>query len=100
MSKYDELKLPCGGTASMSKHDEFKLPYGGTASMCSYICTTCFATIGSIGQSSECKDMAAMYENWETLGGQGWNYITGQPNQNLDGTEYEFNQHDYPTEVK
>ena len=81
----DVLKLPCGGEAFFD-HD----------SGCSYRCLDCMATIGSIGQSQECKDAAQMYANWETLGGLGWDYKLGKPMKNLDGTEYEFDPTNYP----
>ena len=81
----DVLKLPCGGEA-----------YFDEESGCSYRCLDCMATIGSIGQSQECKDAAQMYANWETLGGLGWDYKLGKPMKNLDGTEYEFDPTNYP----
>jgi hypothetical protein len=84
----DVLKLPCGGTAFFDYE-----------SGCSYRCSTCYAVIGSIGQSKECKDAAQMYANWEALGGAGWCYVSGKPAvlpENLDGTEYTFNPDDYP----
>lgn len=55
-------KMACGGT-----------PLFDEGSMCSYRCDTCFATIGSIGQSQTCKDINDDAENrkreWEMLGG-------------------------------
>jgi hypothetical protein len=81
----DVLKLPCGGTAFFDYE-----------SGCSYRCSTCYAVIGSIGQSKECKDAAQMYANWVALGGLGWNYKIGRPEQYLDGAEYIFNPDDYP----
>lgn len=81
----NKLKLPCGGTA-----------YFDYASGISYRCSTCFAIVGSIGQSQSCKDAAKMYENWEALGGEGWDYRLGKPKKPLHGTEYDFNPNDYP----
>ena len=81
----DVLKLPCGGTAFFDYE-----------SGCSYRCSTCYAVIGSIGQSKECKDAAQMYANWEALGGNGWCYKTGKPLKPLHNTEYIFNPDDYP----
>ena len=84
----DVLKLPCGGTAFFDYE-----------SGCSYRCSTCYAVIGSIGQSKECKDAAQMYANWEALGGFDWDYHLGKPGkppEDLDGTEYIFNPDDYP----
>ena len=43
----------------------------------SYRCLDCLAVIGSMGQPRECVDEAAKYENWETLGGKGWDYEKG-----------------------
>lgn len=62
------MYLPCGGEAEFD-----------TGSGCSYRCWTCMATVGSIGQSKSCKDAAKFWENWEELGGKGWDYSTGQP---------------------
>lgn len=80
----NKLMLPCGGTA----HFDYD-------SGCSYICSTCYATIGSIGQSQSCKDAAQMYENWQALGGRGWDYKLGKPEKSLDGVEYYFNPDDF-----
>lgn len=57
------MKLPCGGTA-----------YFDVESGISYRCMDCMAVVGSIGQPQECKDAAQKYDNWQTLGGKGWNY--------------------------
>ena len=78
------IKLPCGGTA-----------YFEEDTSCSYRCTNCYAVIGSIAQSKECKDAAQMYANWEALGGEGWCYNTGRPKKQLHNTEYMFNPDDY-----
>ena len=84
----DVLKLPCGGTA-----------YFDESSGCSYRCINCMATIGSIGQSQECKDAAQMYANWAALGGADWDYVKGEPGtllEHINDTEYTFNPDDYP----
>ncbi len=61
------MYLPCGGTA-----------YFDEASGISYRCE-CGAVVGSIGMPAECKEEMVKYENWKTLGGQGWDYIKGEP---------------------
>lgn len=66
--KYEAMYLPCGGVA---KFDE--------ASGISYRCELCGAVVGSIGQPQSCKDEAAKYQNWQKLGGKGWNYNKGVP---------------------
>ena len=60
------LKLPCGGIA------EFDGDF-------SYRCWSCMAVVGSIGQPQSCKDLAKKYENWQALGGKGWDYDKGCP---------------------
>lgn len=62
----EALHLPCGGVAIFD-HD----------SGISYRCTHCMAVVGSIGQSSYCKDTAEKYRAWQALGGKGWDYING-----------------------
>jgi hypothetical protein len=37
------------------------------------------AVVGSMGQPQHCKDEAKKYENWEAMGGKGWNYKKGCP---------------------
>ena len=61
------ISLPCGSRAELD-HD----------SGCGHRCENCFAIVGSIGQPQACKDAAAKYDNWEKLGGKGWNYLLGQ----------------------
>jgi hypothetical protein len=58
----DVMKLPCGGKAL------FDGDY-------SYRCMMCMAVVGSIGQPQHCKDIAQKYDNWEALGGKGWDYL-------------------------
>jgi hypothetical protein len=60
------LYLPCGGMASFDH-----------SSGCSHRCEDCLAVVGSIGQPRSCKDDAQKYENWEALGGKGWDYDRG-----------------------
>ncbi len=62
------MYLPCGGTAIWDE-----------SSGISYRCEYCGAVVGSIGQSQSCKDEAKKYENWELLGGKGWDYERGCP---------------------
>jgi hypothetical protein len=62
--KQDAMRLPCGGTA-----------YFDEGSGYGYRCWTCMAVVGSIGQSQHCKDEAAKWDNWEKLGGKGWDYF-------------------------
>lgn len=57
--------LPCGGRA-----------YFDTSSGMSYRCKDCLAVVGSIGMPQECKDEAAKWDNWEKLGGKGWDYFS------------------------
>ena len=63
---YEPIYMPCGSVA------EFDYESG-----ISYRCTTCFAVIGSIGQPKVCKDEETKYENWEKIGGKGWDYKKG-----------------------
>lgn len=60
----DPMRLPCGGIA-----------YWDEDSGISYRCEDCGAVVGSIGMPKECKDAVQKYENWEKLGGQGWDYF-------------------------
>lgn len=62
------MLLPCGGTA-----------YFDESSGIGYRCEDCMAVVGSIGQPQHCKEQAQKYKNWERLGGQGWDYIKGEP---------------------
>jgi len=56
--------LPCGGTA-----------WFDTSSGIAYRCEDCGAVVGSIGQPQSCKDEADKWDNWEKLGGKGWDYF-------------------------
>ena len=60
----DLMLLPCGGIAEMD--------YESTCF--SYRCQHCLAVVGSIGMPRTCKDEMDKWDNWEALGGQGWNY--------------------------
>ena len=62
------MHLPCGGRAVFDE-----------SSGISYRCEDCMAVVGSIGQPQRCKDAAQKYDNWEALGGQGWDYNKGEP---------------------
>jgi hypothetical protein len=63
------MYLPCGGTAYFDEG----AGYG-------YRCE-CGAVVGSIGQPQHCKDESLKYENWQRLGGRGWNYEKGEPHE-------------------
>ena len=65
--EYKPIYLPCGGVA-----------YFDDGSGYSYRCE-CGSVVGSIGQPRQCKDEAQKYENWEKLGGKGWDYDEGCP---------------------
>ena len=65
---YPTMYLPCGDEAEFD-----------TGSGCSYRCWTCMATVGSIGQSQHCKDEAIFWDNWQKMGGKGWDYDKGEP---------------------
>ena len=64
------IHLPCGGTA------HFDLDSG-----ISYRCEDCMAVVGSIGQPQRCKDEAKKYDDWRILGGVGWDYVEGKPEE-------------------
>lgn len=64
------IKLPCGGIA-----------YFDESSGISYRCEYCMAVVGSIGQPQRCKDEAKKYDNWKSLGGVGWDYVEGKPEE-------------------
>lgn len=64
------LKLPCGG------HAYFDFDSG-----ISYRCIYCNAVVGSVGQPQHCQDEAKKWELAEKLGGQGWDYEKGEPNE-------------------
>lgn len=63
----DLAYLPCGGTA-----------YFDYNSGISYRCE-CGAVVGSIGMPKKCKDELDKYNNWEKLGGKGWDYFAKKP---------------------
>ncbi len=60
----DPMRLPCGGTA-----------YYDQESGIAYRCWDCMAVVGSISQPQACKDAAEKYDNWQALGGRGWDYF-------------------------
>lgn len=60
------LLLPCGGRAVFDESAGF-----------GHRCEDCMAVVGSIGQPRSCKDEAKKYENWEQMGGKGWDYEKG-----------------------
>ena len=59
--------LPCGSTAHFDE-----------SSGISYRCNSCFAVVGSIGQPDRCKVEADKWYNLKALGGKGWDYETGE----------------------
>lgn len=61
-----KIYLPCGGTALFDDG----AGYG-------YRCWDCMAVVGSMGQPNSCKEESKKYENWEELGGKGWDYDKG-----------------------
>lgn len=63
--RFDAMSLPCGGVAYLDPE----------SSIYSYRCSTCFAAVGSIGMPKHCKDEMAKWDNWEKLGGKGWDYL-------------------------
>jgi hypothetical protein len=42
-----------------------------------YRCTSCFAMVGSIGQSNWCQEESAKWKTLKALGGKGWDYERG-----------------------
>lgn len=65
---HPSLHLPCGGFAHFDE-----------GSGCSYRCEDCMATVGSMGQPTQCKQEAEKYEFMKALGGKGWDYVKGEP---------------------
>jgi hypothetical protein len=66
VTAFKPMHLPCGATA-----------YFDYDSGISYICEYCMAVVGSAGQPQRCKDEIQKYDNWEELGGKGWDYDKG-----------------------
>jgi hypothetical protein len=67
----DLMALPCGGIASLDNESGFM-----------YRCGHCLAVVGSVGMPRQCQDEIKKWDNWEKLGGQGWNYRV--PNDYMD----------------
>lgn len=67
------IHLPCGSRAVFDE-----------SSGISYRCENCWAVVGSIGQPQYCKDEAKKWDSWKALGGQGWDYIEGRPENAVD----------------
>lgn len=65
--KWPPMFLPCGGTA-----------YFDESSGISHRCE-CGAVVGSVGMPKLCRDEKEKYENWQKLGGKGWDYHKGVP---------------------
>lgn len=66
------IYMPCGGRAVFDE-----------SSGISYRCEDCWAVVGSIGQPQHCKDEAKKWDSWKALGGQGWDYVEGRPEDAL-----------------
>lgn len=66
--KYQTMYLPCGGVAEFDE-----------SSGISYRCEMCGAVVGSMGQPNHCREEAKKWAAWEELGGQRWDYNTGEP---------------------
>ena len=64
MSPEQCIRLPCGGLAEFDEGAGF-----------GYRCWDCMAVVGSIGQPQHCKEEAKKWDNWELLGGKGWDYF-------------------------
>lgn len=60
---FKPMYLPCGGIAHFDK-----------SSGISYRCEECMAVVGSVGMPRSCKNEIEKYDNWEELGGKGWDY--------------------------
>lgn len=58
------ISLACGATACFDHESGI-----------SYRCMDCFAVIGSVGMPQRCKDEEQKWKNWESLGGEGWDYF-------------------------
>ena len=69
-AQFKPLLLPCGGAAHFD-----------TESGCSFKCHKCNATVGSPEQPRACVEAAEKYEQWEKLGGKGWDLIKGTVNE-------------------
>ncbi len=65
LGKYDAMSLPCGGVAY----------YDYESSTHSYRCAKCFAVVGSIGMPKQCNEEMIKWDNWEKMGGKGWDYF-------------------------
>ena len=61
------LHLPCGATAYFDEQSGY-----------SYRCESCMATVGSIAQPQQCKDVAFLIKAEAALSGKKWNYNTGK----------------------
>ncbi len=59
----DLIALPCGGIAHLDEDSGI-----------SYRCGHCGAVVGSVGMPKPCKDEMKKWENWQEMGGKGWNY--------------------------
>lgn len=60
----DPMKLPCGGVAYWNENTGIN-----------HRCENCGSVVGSWGQPQRCKDEMQKWDNWEKLGGKGWDYF-------------------------
>jgi len=61
------IYLPCGSSARWDSESDM-----------GYRCTSCFAMVGSIGQSKYCADLSMEYKISEKMGGPKWDYERGE----------------------
>ena len=61
------IYLPCGSSARWDSESDM-----------GYRCTSCFAIVGSIGQSDRCHEEANKWKTLKALGGRGWDYYMGR----------------------
>lgn len=59
----DLMALPCGGIAFYDYENEI-----------GYRCAQCCTMVGSIDMPQSCKDAIKKWDNWQEMGGEGWNY--------------------------
>ena len=60
------IYLPCGGRARWDSESDM-----------GYRCESCFAMVGSIGQSRHCQEESQKWKILKVLGGKGWDYERG-----------------------
>jgi hypothetical protein len=60
------IYLPCRASARWDSESDM-----------GYRCTSCFAMVGSIGQSKWCQEESQKWKTLKALGGKGWDYSLG-----------------------